>query len=157
MKVLAQQKAKEAVDAATALTKAEKELSRFAITKTLEVLSTDNPADLNNFITNGGDAVLASNLKTALNAIKNVQNADTDGALMKKLEEAFGKDNKDMFEDFKQGKIKSFAALDKIQSVLTEDASRLGDEVSTLKENVRRTKESEEYNRNTANAAEGKK
>ena len=153
MKTLAEQKAKEAVDAAAALTAAEKELSRFAITKTLEVLATGDDTALKEFIDEGGDAVLASNLKTAISAIKNVRNTMTE----EQIDALPLEDNVKAVLKDENCPITNFKLLDAIQACFTEDASRKSDKVSEQKEQTRKIKESEEYNRNTANAAEGKK
>lgn len=151
LEVLAQTKSAEAVEASTALTKAEKVLSRLAITTTLEKIY-EGEAAVNKFIaTKEGDPVLLSNLQTALTAIENVRNSMTDDEI-----KALGLTDK-VEESFRSLNITDFDTLDKIQSALTSHASREGDEISKIKENIRKIKESPEYNESTANAAEGKK
>lgn len=151
LEVLAQTKSAEAVEASTALTKAEKVLSRFAITTTLEKIFEGEDA-VNRFIASKvGDAVLVSNLQTALTSIENVRNSMTDDEI-----KALGL-TKEVEKSFRSLNITDFDTLDKIQSALTNHASREGDEISKIKENIRKIKESPEYNESTANAAEGKK
>lgn len=148
LEVLAQTKSAEAVEASTALTKAEKVLSRFAITQSLIAI---NGGNIRGFIDDGGDAVLVSNLQTALTSIENVRNSMTDDEI-----KALGL-TKEVEKSFRSLNITDFDTLDKIQSALTNHASREGDEISKIKENIRKIKESPEYNESTANAAEGKK
>lgn len=148
LEVLAQTKSAEAVEASTALTKAEKVLSRFAITQSLIAI---NGGNIRGFIDGGGDAVLVSNLQTALTSIENVRNSMTDDEI-----KALGL-TPEQEKSFRNLKITNFDILDKIQSALTNHASREGDEISKIKENIRKIKESPEYNESTANAAEGKK
>lgn len=151
LEVLAQQKSAEAVEASTALTKAEKVLSRLAITTTLKKIFKGEDA-VNKFIASKeGDPVLLSNLQTALTSIENVRNSMTDDEI-----KALGLTDK-VEESFRSLNITDFDTLDKIQSALTSHASREGDEISKIKENIRKIKESPEYNESTANAAEGKK
>lgn len=151
MKELAQQKSAEAVEARTAQTQAEKVLSRHAITTTLEKIYEGEDAVKKFIDTKEGDAVLVSNLQTALTSIENVRNSMTDDEI-----KALGLTD-EVEESFRNLKITNFDILDKIQSALTNHASREGDEISKIKENVRKIKESPEYNESTANAAEGKK
>ena len=148
LEVLAQTKSAEAVEASTALTKAEKVLSRFAITQSLIAI---NGGNIRGFIDGGGDAVLVSNLQTALTSIENVRNSMTDDEI-----KALGLTD-EVEKSFRSLNITDFDTLDKIQSALTNHASREGDEISKIKENIRKIKESPEYNESTANAAEGKK
>lgn len=148
LEVLAQTKSAEAVEASTALTKAEKVLSRLAITQSLIAI---NGGNIRGFIDGGGDAVLVSNLQTALTSIENVRNSMTDDEI-----KALGL-TPEQEKSFRNLKITNFDILDKIQSALTNHASREGDEISKIKENIRKIKESPEYNESTANAAEGKK
>ena len=151
LEVLAQTKSAEAVEASTALTKAEKVLSRLAITTTLEKIFKGEDA-VNSFIeSKEGDPVLLSNLQTALTSIENVRNSMTDDEI-----KALGLTD-EVEKSFRSLNITDFDTLDKIQSALTNHASREGDEISKIKENIRKIKESPEYNESTANAAEGKK
>lgn len=151
MKELAQQKSAEAVEARTAQTQAEKVLSRHAITTTLEKIYEGEDAVKKFIDTKEGDAVLVSNLQTALTSIENVRNSMTDDEI-----KALGL-TREQEKSFRNLKITNFDILDKIQSALTNHASREGDEISKIKENIRKIKESPEYNESTANAAEGKK
>lgn len=148
LEVLAQTKSAEAVEASTALTKAEKVLSRFAITQSLIAI---NGGNIRDFINGDGDAVLVSNLQTALTSIENVRNSMTDDEI-----KALGLTD-EVEKSFRSLNITDFDTLDAIQSALTSHASREGDEISKIKENIRKIKESPEYNESTANAAEGKK
>ena len=151
MKELAQQKSAEAVEARTAQTQAEKVLSRHAITTTLEKIYEGEDAVKKFIDTKEGDAVLVSNLQTVRTSIENVRNSMTDDEI-----KALGLTD-EVEESFRNLKITNFDILDKIQSALTNHASREGDEISKIKENIRKIKESPEYNESTANAAEGKK
>lgn len=151
LEVLAQTKSAEAVEASTALTKAEKVLSRLAITTTLEKIFEGEDAVKSFIKSNEGDPVLLSNLQTALTSIENVRNSMTDDEI-----KALGLTDK-VEKSFRSLNITDFDTLDKIQSALTSHASREGDEISKIKENIRKIKESPEYNESTANAAEGKK
>lgn len=151
LEVLAQTKSAEAVEASTALTKAEKVLSRLAITTTLEKIFKGEDAVNSFIISKEGDPVLLSNLQTALTSIENVRNSMTDDEI-----KALGLTD-EVEKSFRSLNITDFDTLDKIQSALTNHASREGDEISKIKENIRKIKESPEYNESTANAAEGKK
>lgn len=151
LEVLAQTKSAEAVEASTALTKAEKVLSRLAITTTLEKIFKGEDAVKSFIKSKEGDPVLLSNLQTALTSIENVRNSMTDDEI-----KALGLTD-EVEKSFRSLNITDFDTLDKIQSALTNHASREGDEISKIKENIRKIKESPEYNESTANAAEGKK
>ena len=167
LKEQAKEKSLEAVAASAAQVKATKELSRFAITRTLEEIA---KGTTNEFIANnGGDAVLVNNLNTTLSAIGNVRESMRENpsspqiiALKEALANKFGwtgNEKETKINEFIDGKmpILDFDTLDSIQSVFTSHATEMSDKTAAEKEEIRRIKESPEYNLYSANAAEGKK
>ena len=167
LKKLAEKSSLEAVEASTAQAKAKKELSRFAITRTLEEIA---KGTTNEFIANqDGDAVLVNNLNTTLSAIGNVRESMRENpsspqiiALKEALANKFKwteNEKETKINEFIDGTmpILDFDTLDSIQSVFTSHATEMSDKTAAEKEEIRRIKESLEYNLDSANASEGKK
>lgn len=148
---LAKQRAQEAVEASDAQARALKELSRYAVTRTLR-----NDIDVS--AGEKEDAVLKTNITTTLQAISNVREnikANPNSSLVKELQTKLGEDSYKKFIESEE--IQDRESLDKIQSILTNYAAILSDENSELKEQIRNRKESEEYQRAETNASQGQK
>ena len=158
LQTLADQKTREAIEAEAAQEKALKELGRFSITRTIAVVNGQK-----SFEDGEEDKVLTSNAQTASSSMNNIRASLQAGAqdpeLTAQLKVVLGETNFEKFMDPKNSdyNLSGFDELDRIQGILTGHASTLSNRSNEIKEEIRRVKESPEYNESAANAAEGKK
>lgn len=145
LKAIVAEKEAEEVELKTLAEKTLKELERYAFTRTL----------------NGGidvkeqDPVLEDNIKTIKQTLDNVRNyANSSQEIRAKLEQELGAILEQIMNY--ETEVTDFETYDAIQGALTSYASKLNDENSALKEQIRKIQDSDEFVAANANTS-GKK